>query len=318
MNILVLIDLNEGQKMKIQGKAPEAQWVYSDPKSATREQVQAADIILGNPRSGDVKGSKNLKFLQVETAGTEHYTKLGVLPEGAVLCNATGAYGPAVSEHMLAMVFSLYKKLHLYRDHQNAHEWIDEGEVKSIVGAKVLILGLGDIGGHFAKMMKALGAYTIGVRRTGTDKPDYLDELYLMEDLDQLLPTADIVTMILPATAETYQIMNEKRLRLMKPDALLINAGRGNAIDTAALCQVMGEGHLLGAGLEVTDPEPLPQNHPLWDMKNVVITPHVSGWHHLPETVERIANICAYNVEAFLKNEPLKSVIDLKSGYRKL
>lgn len=318
MNILVLIDFNQEQKERIMKKAPQATWVYSDPKSATKEQIQEANIILGNPRARDIVGSKNLKFLQVETAGTEHYTKAGILPEGTILCNATGAYGPAVAEHMLAMVFSLYKKLHLYRDHQRNHEWTDEGEVKSIVGARVLILGLGDIGGHFAKIIKALGAYTIGVRRRGTDKPDYLDELYLMEDLDQLLPTADIVAMILPATGETYQMMNEKRLKLMKPDALLINGGRGNAIDTEALCKVMAEGHLLGAGLDVTDPEPLPKDHPLWDIPNLLLTPHVSGWHHLPETVERIADICAYNIEGFLKQGPLKSVIDLSTGYRKL
>ncbi len=250
----------------------------------------------------------------METAGTEHYTKAGILPEGVILCNATGAYGPAVAEHMLAMIFSLYKKLHLYRDHQRNNEWIDEGEVKSVVGAKVLILGLGDIGGHFAKLIKALGAYTIGLRRTGTDKPEYLDELHLMDELDTLLPLVDIVVMVLPATKETYQIMNEKRLRSMKSDALLINGGRGNAIDTEALCKVMTSGHLLGAGLDVTDPEPLPKDHPLWQIPNLLLTPHVSGWHHLPETVERITQICAYNIEAFLKNAPLKSVIDMGDG----
>lgn len=318
MNILVLIDFNPVQKERVMAKAPNAQWVFSNPREATKEQIEAADIILGNPRARDVAGSKKLKFLQVETAGADFYTKEGILSEGVTLCSCTGAYGPAVAEHMLAMVLSLYKKLHLYRDHQNRCEWADEGEVKSIVGARVLILGLGDIGSHFAMLMKALGAYTIGVRRTGTDKPEVLDELYLMDDLDGLLPTADIVVMVLPSTPDTYQLMNEERLRKLKSDAVLINGGRGNTVDTEALYRVMASGHLLGVGLEVTDPEPLPKEHPLWQVPNLLLTPHISGWHHLPETVERISQICAHNLEAFLTGGELKSIIDPSTGYRKL
>lgn len=318
MNILVLIDFNKEQRERVMAKAPEAKWVFSDPKSATKAQIHESDIILGNPRARDVAGSKQLKLLQVETAGADFYTKDGILSEETILCSCTGAYGPAVAEHMLAMVMSLYKKLHLYRDHQNRCEWSDEGEVKSVVGARVLILGLGDIGSHFAMLMKALGAYTIGVRRTGKDKPAVLDELYLMEDLDKLLPTADIVAMVLPSTPETYRLMDEERLRRLKADGVLINCGRGNTVDTEALYRVMASGHLLGVGLDVTDPEPLPMDHPLWKTPNLLLTPHISGWHHLPETVERISEICAHNLEAFLKGEKLRSVIDLNTGYRKL
>lgn len=316
--ILVLIPVNERQRALLESKAPGAEFTYTTAKEATFEQVQRANIIIGNPRSGHVKGSPNLGFLQLETAGSEHYTKPGVFPEDALLANATGAYGLAISEYMLGVVLSLMKKLHLYRDQQRASQWTDLGEVKGIAGATVLVVGLGDIGGSFAEKVKALGGYTIGIRRIGTDKPAYLDELHLMDQLDQLLPQADVVALSLPATAETYRLFNRERLQAMKPGAILINVGRGSAVDQDALADLLASGHLGGAGLDVTDPEPLPADHPLWLEPNALLTPHVSGGHHLAETFERIVRISARNLEAFLQGQPIRNLVDFETGYRKL
>ena len=124
------------------------------------------------------------------------------------------------------------------------------------------VLGLGDIGGDYARKVHALGAHVIGVRRTNRNKPDYLDEQHTMDDLDTLLGRADIVAMVLPGGSTTNHIMDERRLRLMKKGAYLINVGRGNAIDPAALKAVLKDGHLGGCGLDVTEPEPLPPEEP--------------------------------------------------------
>ena len=213
----------------------------------------------------------------------------GVLPAGAVLTNATGAYGLAVSEHMLALTFDLIRRLGQYHKNQADRQWRSMGNIISVEGSTILILGLGDIGGDYARKVKALGAYTIGVRRTCREKPEYLDEQYTMDDLDRLLPRADVVAMVVPGGPAPCHLMDERRLRLMKKGAYLINVGRGNAIDPAALKAVLKDGHLGGCGLDVTEPEPLPPEDELWAMDNVVITPHVAGNFFLAETFEPVS-----------------------------
>jgi phosphoglycerate dehydrogenase-like enzyme len=180
------------------------------------------------------------------------------------------------------------------------------------------VVGLGDIGGEYAKRMKALGSYVIGVRRKAGEKPDYLDELYTSEKLDELLPRADFVALALPNTPDTIHIMGEERLRTMKKHAFLINVGRGNAIDSDALNRVLREGHLGGCAVDVTEPEPLPPEHPLWDAPGMIITPHIAGKFNLPETFERIIRIAGTNMEKFLagKRDEMTSLVDRGTGYR--
>jgi len=314
-NILVLIPVNDEQKKLLEQKAPGASFVYSDVKKLDAALVQNANIIIGNPPIDLVKNSKNLELLQLQSAGVGEYAAEGVLPDHVILTNASGAYGLAISEYMLGVLLSLYKKLHLYRDNQAEGNWTYLGKVKSIYNSTALIIGLGDIGGEFAKKLKALGAYTIGIRRKDSNKPDYLDELYFMDKLEELLPRADIVSLSLPATQHTNRIINEKTLGLMKRDAVLINVGRGNAVETEALCDALESGRLLGAALDVTDPEPLPKDHRLWRIKNAIITPHVSGGFSLKETHDRIVNIAAYNIEAFFNGRSLMNVVDKAEGY---
>lgn len=314
-NILVLIPVNERHKRLLEGKAPSAVFTYAACETVTAAQIQEADIIIGSPPVSMIKASKKLKWLQLSSAGADAYTKDGVLPGGVVLTNASGAYGLAVSEHMLSVLLELYKKLYLYRDNQLDSKWSGEGTVKSIYGTVALIIGVGDIGGEFAKKIKALGGYTIGIRRADTVKPYFLDELYLMDSLKALLPRADIVALSLPGTGLTYRIINSETLLLMKSDAVLINAGRGSAVDTDSLCDALEAGRLLGAALDVTDPEPLPKDHRLWKIKNAVLTPHVSGGYNLPETLERVVNLCACNLEAFSRGKALKNIVDVSAGY---
>ncbi len=317
-SVLVLIPVTQQHKVLLQQALPGSCFTYLSANEVTSEQVAKADIILGNPPVQFLTQDIRLKWLQLFSAGTAPYSEPGVLPEDVILTNATGAYGLAIGEHMTAMILSLYKNLHLYRDNQRRHSWADRGSVRSIYGSTVLAVGLGDIGGEFAKRMKALGAYTIGVRRKGTVKPNYLDELVHLDQLDEMLPRADIVALSLPGTAETYHILNQQRISKMKPGAVLINVGRGNAVDTPSLVASLKSGLLSGACLEVTDPEPLPSDSPLWEMENVIITPHVSGGFHLKETHTRMISIFSENLRRFAAGEPLNNQVDFSTGYRKL
>ncbi len=282
------------------------------------EDAKWAQIIFGNVETEFVKKAADLCWLQTNSAGVESYLAPGVLPEGALLTNASGAYGLAISEHMLGMLLELQKKLHLYREAQKRGEWSSLGAVTSVWGSAVLILGMGDIGGEFGRRCKALGAYVIGVRRTKRPKPDYADEVHSLEQLSTLLPRADVVAITLPGTKDTRNLIGKEQLSQMKPGAILLNVGRGFIVDTQALCDALQSGRLGGAGLDVTEPEPLPPEHRLWQIPNAVITPHISGFYHLKETHERIVGIFAENLGRFLRGEPLRNRVDFSTGYRSL
>lgn len=314
-NILVLIPLNEKEKQKFENLAPGAIFTFTSQKKVTKEQAQRANIILGNVPHELVKDSENLRWLQLESAGVGIFTNEGVLPEGVTLTNAKGAYGLAISEYMVGCLFALYKNLHLYRDNQTKKVWEYRGSVNAVQGATALIIGLGDIGSEFAKRAKALGAYTIGVRRKGKSGPDFVDEVHTMDSLDYLLPRADIVALSLPSTPKTQKVLNEKTLMLLKSNAVIINVGRGDAIDTDALVKALSENRIWGAALDVTDPEPLPSDHPLWQLENVIITPHVSGGYSLDHTHTRIFEISCNNLKLYLKGKDLENVVSFKEGY---
>ncbi|MBQ8089930.1 MAG: D-2-hydroxyacid dehydrogenase [Pyramidobacter sp.] len=281
----------------------------------TADDVRDASAIVGNVPPALLPECKALELLQLNSAGADPYAQPGKLPEGARLTCASGAYGLTVSEHMLAMTFSLVRRFEQYARKQAARDWSACGNIISVEGATILLMGLGDIGGMYARKAHALGAHVIGLRRHLGDKPDYLDELHTMDDLDSLLPRADIVVMVLPGGKATDHLMDERRLRLMKKGALLINCGRGNAIDPAALKKVLRDGHLGGAALDVTEPEPLPADDELWNFDNVLITPHVAGWFFLAKTVDRIIDIAAQNLRAWTTGGELVREVDVKKGY---
>lgn len=330
--VLVAIPVKKDQAKRLEQAAPGWEFryrggtnlIYTKPEEAvqgpdlTKEDVAWADVILGNVPDFFLTGSPKLLWMQTGSAGVESYVRPGVLAENTLLTNATGAYGLAISEHMLGMLLELFKKLELYRDAQKDGQWKSLGAVKAVYGSTVLVLGMGDIGGEFGKRCKALGAKVIGVRRSNRQKPDYADEVHLLEDLDQLLPQADVVAVTLPGTEATRGLMNWERLAKMKEGAVLLNVGRGYIVDTEALCDALESGHLSGAGVDVTEPEPLPADHRLWRIPTALVTPHVSGFYHLEETHQRIVNIFVENLEHFRKGEPLRNQVDFSTGYRKL
>lgn len=313
MNILVAMPTYEEHEIRLKKACPEAAFTFLHGNRPEREQLENAEIIIGNIPSGDLQYCRNLKFLQLSMAGSDTFA--GKVPENVLLANSSGAYGLAISEHMLGMLLMLTKKLYLYRDNQNGTVWHDEGNVTSIFGSRVLTVGLGDIGGEFAKRCKSLGAYNIGIRRTMRSCPEFMDEMHTLDELDSLLPSADVVALALPNSEASRHLMNEARLRSMKRGAILLNVGRGSAVDTDALVKVLNEG-LIMAGIDVTDPEPLPKEHPLWHCPGIIITPHISGYYHLRHTQDTIIEIAACNIENYMNGRPIRNLVDRITGYR--
>lgn len=315
--ILVVLPLNREQKERLESAMPGGNFHYVPVDKLEVLDVLNVSIIIGNIPIGLIKEARELEWLQLNNAGTEGYTKQGILKDNVILTNASGAYGTIISEHMLGMLLSIQKKLNLYHNNQKLHEWHSKGNVATIEGATTLIVGLGDLGDTFGRKMKALGSKIIGIRKRSLEKPDYIDEIYKVDRLDEALPKADIVALCLPGYEETYNMMTKERMLLMKKDAILINVGRGTAIQTDDLCEVLDSGHLKGVCLDVTNPEPLPKEHKLWNYENVFITPHVSGSFRNEYALDKIVEISASNLRRFKAGEALLNEIDLKTGYCK-
>lgn len=284
-----------------------------------KEAIRQANIIIGQPSVCEITEelAPNLKWIQMTNAGTDIYTIKNEFPKQVLLTNATGAFGACIAEYMTGAILRMYFRFSIYNEQQKQGIWKKQPNMQSLEGKTILVLGAGNIGTAFAKRMKAFSTYVIGVRRTKHHVPDCFDEMYTMEELDNLLDRADIVACSLPYTRETKGIFDKERLYKMKKGSMIVNVGRGNLILMDDLYEVIQDGHLSGAILDVTDPEPLPVNHPLWYEKNVMITPHVSGQSigQSEKTEERITDICCRNIENYFTGQIMENVVDFTKGY---
>lgn len=315
MRVLVVMPFKDKHKALMAQNFPQVEFIYE--RNPAKELVENVEAIIGNIKPNLLKEAKNLRWLQLNSAGTDGYCEKGILPMQTILTNATGAYGLALSEYMLAVLMAMQKKLYSYHDNQKQSLWKDEGEVTSIFDSTILVVGLGDIGSCFAKRVKALGAKVIGIKRRLGEKPDYVDELVSLDKLDEYLPKVDIVATVLPGTKATYHLFNKEKFALMKKGAFFINAGRGNAVVEDDLIEALNSNHLAGAAIDVTQIEPLPQTSALWQTKNLHITPHTAGQYHLAKTLDNIVNIAKDNLHALIDGEELKNIVDFETGYKK-
>lgn len=283
-----------------------------------RDALRRAHVIIGEPRNEDFSFCTRLEMMQSPSSGVNYYLQGGAFPKDAVLCSMTGRYGNIIAEHLLALLFALCRRIPEYRDQQREGTWKLRLYDKQLSGTTVLILGAGDIGTTVAQWLRPMVGKIIGMRRVERPFPDCYDAMITPEQLDDTLPLADIVICALPQTPQTVGMLTEARLRLMKADAILVNAGRGSLIDQEGLIRVLDDGHLWGVGLDVTVPEPLPPEHPLWHQDRVLITPHAAGnsfamgsplYHSLWEAMEK--NVCAW-----LRGDPVAHRIDFDTGYR--
>ena len=319
--ILIALETEEKDKAAFRQAAEAAgadcSFIFTTAEAVTEEQIAQASFLLGNVSPKKLAAARELDVVQLFSAGADPYLPKGVLPERTALCNATGAYGQAVSEHAFALTVMLIKKLHLYRSAQQRCRWEDHGMVGSLAGATVLVVGLGDIGLSYARLVKAMGARVIGVKRRGGACPDGVDELVMTEEIDRVLPEADVVMSILPSTKATVHFYTEERFRRMKDSAVFINCGRGDAVSSEVLLHALQSGQIAAAGIDVCETEPLPADSPLWREEKLVITPHVAGNFHHVSIYEGVMEIARENLTNYLTGKPLRNVVDLSTGYKR-
>ena len=305
--IVNLLPLHEGEAEEFQAIAPDAVHVYARSGTVTPEQIAAATVVFGWPRPEMMKGAASLKWFQTMWAGTEEYS--GFLPQGALFTSSSGSNSRSVAEHMLTSLLAVCRRLPAYLDSQRSHVWKDEGPMKTILGGTVLVAGAGHVGSDFAKLCQGLGAKTIGLKRTVSGPVEGFDQVQAMDQLDALLPQADVVALVLPHSPQTAGLMDARRIALMKDDAVLISAGRGSVLDQEALAAAMRGGKLWGAALDVATPEPLPSDSPLWDVPNLLLTPHVAGGMRLEITRRRCVEMAQENLRRYLAGEALVNLV---------
>lgn len=299
--VFVNCALNDSQKERLQNVSDEYMFVY--------EPEEDVEVIIGNYAPNKMKDFTNLKWFQASAVGVDNYVKRGILNDDVVMTNAVDIHSLEVAQHTFAMVVSMLKNLHLYRDNQSEASWKDEGKVKDFKKVKVAIIGFGDIGNQVAEMLKALGMYIIGVKRTLVDKPSYVDELYTNDDLIKAISDVDVVVSILPGTKETYHLFTKDTFKAMRSDAILINVGRGTLYDEEVLKEVLDEGIIKAAGADVFAVEPLSEDSPLWKTKNFVVTPHVAGFFHVDTALDSFVDLVEENLKHYINGEELKYVV---------
>lgn len=259
-----------------------------------------------------------LVYAQAMGVGVDRWMHLEPLvkDDRIVLANLRGSSGPAIADHVFGMLLTLTRDLRFHLENQADGRWARDGSgVRPIAleGRTMLVVGLGGIGSEVAERAHGFGMRVIATRRSDAASPSWIAHVGKPGELLAMLPEADVVAICVPLTAETEHLFDEKAFAAMKPGSYLVNVARGKIVDTQALLGSLEKKHLAGACLDVTDPEPLPPDHPLWKLRNVVITPHVSSDSELTEA--RAWAAFKENFRRFGAGEPLLNVVDKSKGY---
>ncbi len=296
--------------------APGYEVVVSNDREKIAGLLDEIEIVAGGGPYEPFVGGKNLRWVQQWGAGADWLERAPAAARADfVLTSVSGVHAIPISEHIFAFLLAFARQLpKAFRDQQK-HEWHHHGfgDVFELHGKTLLMVGVGAIGEQAARVGCAIGMRVMGVRRHPEQGADCVAEMYAPEDLPELLPQADFVALTVPLTSETRGMIGEQELKAMKPSAYIVNIGRGGTIDQDALVQALREGWIAGAGLDVTDPEPLPPDSPLWEMPNVIITAHYSGL--TPHYNERAIPIFLENLRRYVSGESLQNVVDKELGY---
>lgn len=281
------------------------------------KEIEQIDIIFGEPAIETIRKAKSLRWIQMSWAGVNQYTSIPDFPTTITVTNASGAYGNVISEYVVSGLLLLIRQLPTYMNQIRLGGWEKIAGDDTLEGKRALILGTGNIGQETAKKLKCFGVYTIGMCRTAKENVKPFDEVYTIDKLDEKLGEADIVIIALPGTEKTRNLFDTERIQLMRESAILVNVGRGFIVDTETLMEALKNKRLRGAVLDVTNPEPLPEQHPLRKMNNVLITPHISGitWGENMFTRKRIVEIFCKNIVHDTNHEIKENVIDFARGY---
>ncbi len=290
-------------------------YFMEDEKMPAQSVLDKIEIFASWRLNNAVEIMPDLKWIHFHMAGVDRYVKkFREMEDKPKVTNGSGTYDVSISEHTVSLLLTVARNINKYVINQTCDNWENRGRVVEIKNSVVGIVGFGSIGSYTGQLLKAFGAKIYAQKMSEIDKPDFVDKMFYGDKgLDEMLPACDFVLLFLPGTEKTKHLFNKERMMKMKKGAIITNIGRGNVIDTDALVQLMEEGHIGGAGLDVTDPEPLPKGHKLWKVKNAVITPHVS--YASPKLKERMLDVFEANLIKYLANEKMPNEVDFEKGY---
>lgn len=284
----------------------------SDPR------IAQLDAIVGFCSEAMLKAAGNLRWLHHYPVGVEDCSLLPDIGKYKfILTNSQRTSGPTIAEHVIGLMMALTRGLQHHYRNQLESNWDRsipaDAAMFDVEGRTMLVVGLGGIGSEVAQRAAGLGMKVIATRRSGGDRPTYVEYVGKSDELFALAARADVVVNALPLTRETSRLFDRKFFDAVKPGAYFISVGRGESTVTADLVAALKDGRLRGAGLDVTDPEPLPRDHELWRLPNVIITPHISS--QTVQARQRMATVAIENVRRYAAGEKLLNVVDLKAGY---
>ncbi len=299
---------------------PEMNVVHLPNYDHIDEELPDADIFVGySLRPWQFALTRNLKWIHSTAAGVAQLMYPELRASNVVVTNIRGIHAVPLAEHVLGMIVAAARHFPAAVRYQLAHRWAQQEiwdrmpRSRELSGQTLLVVGFGTIGREIARRVKPLGMKIWTVTRSGTADQELADQVLPASRLDEMLPEADFIVLAAPETPETWHMIGADQLRRMKPSAFLINVARGSLIDQAALLAVLEQRAIGGAALDVTDPEPLPPESPLWALDNVFITPHIGAatgflW-------QRQAELLLDNLERWFSGRELLNQVDLKRGY---
>ncbi len=306
---------------RLRAEFPEIEIVHRKSYDGVEEDLASAEILFTFLlRPQQLSAATKLRWIHAPTAAVHQLLFPELVMSDVVLTNAREVHGPVVAEHVIALIFALAKKipeavlLQQKRIWGQSEIWHGNSRPREVAGATLGLVGLGSIGRQVAKMASGLGMRVIAVREhSEKEVPDAVQRIFAPPDLNQLLSQSDYVVLAAPLTPSTHGLMNAERFAAMKSGACLINVGRGPLVDEAALAEALRSNQIAGAALDVFEQEPLPSESPLWDLPNLLITPHTAAL--TGKLWERHYSLFSGNLRRYLNHQPLLYTIDKQKGY---
>ena len=299
---------------------PAVRFLTPADQAAADRVLPAADIVLGwAVRPENFALAQRLRWIQVTAAGVGPMLFPALVESPVILTNGRGLHAVSMAEHTLGVMLAFVRKLHLARDAQRERRWLqrelwsEPPDFGELAGGTLGLVGFGAVGSAIGARARALGLTVVAVRRNPAPDPGPAHEQWGVERLPELLERADWLVLAAPSTSETRGLIGAAELACMKPGAVLVNLGRGALVDEAALIDALEHGRIAGAALDVFEHEPLDHASRLWNLPQVIATPHISGLG--PRYWERSVELFARNLRAFLAGEPLVNVVDKRAGY---
>ncbi len=274
--------------------------------------VRDIEVIFGDFTKEMFLASKKLRWIQIISAGVDRYLFPEIVDSDVILTSTSGMHRIPMSELVLAMMLTLAKRLQRFVRLQSEGKW-SRIDTEELAGKTVGIIGLGNVGMETAAKAKCFGMRVLALDVEPIRRPTYVDEILRPEDMDYVLRESDYHVLTVPLTEKTHHMIGERELKLMKPTAYIVNVARGAVINNEALLRALKEGWIAGAGLDVFEQEPLPQDSEFWKLYNVVITPHIGGSSR--QYQKRSVKIFCENLRRYLEGRPLMNIVDKKAGY---